>query len=548
MRLYQRFSDGRVIGAFPRVTTDETLKLFPQRRTGLRILLIHASIREWSWPNIGPLGQEYVASAAWMDGHDVRVLDLNAERGRPIEYDERFLRWMDRRVEWALDYHEPDVVGVSGIISQYSAIRRVARLVRMARPQAIIVLGGGIASCLPKFMAERLPVDVVVQEEGEVTISEVLERIELKAGFAGVKGTVYKAADGRIVDNSPRPSVKAGVEGLDHLPWPLRALWPEDEVYKRNPVGHLNLTSKWVAGERADDTPFSMSMIASRGCPYSSHSCLYCYSAYLGSVYRLRSPTEVVDEMQWLVSRYSARYIHFLDDLLLTDYRWALALADEILRRKLDVEWGGTCRTNIVADDVLRARREGRPSFLEKCHEAGLRHIGYGVESASPTILKTIDKSGQSLPKLELAIIETQRILGYADTSWMVGSPGETKETIQESVDFCKRVGLQPEVFFFVTAYPATAFWALALNRGLIRKAVTGEVGPADDDIIEQYFLRLGEQGDMVRTNFSETLSDEEVEQLAREAVRELNPMGSRICEPHSGDMRGVVGATRADI
>ena len=431
MKLYERFHDGRA-EAFPRVTTDETLKLFARRSNGLRILFVTATIREWSFPNIIDLGKSYVAASAFCDGHDVRVLDLNAERGGPVEEDARFWSWVDRRVEWALDYHSPHVVGLGGIVTQYGMIRRIARLVRMLRPEATIILGGGIASCLPIFMAERLPVDVVVQEEGEVTISEVLERIEQGAGFVGVRGTVYKEADGRIVDNGLRPSVKAGAEGLDHLPWPLRALWPEDEVYKRNPVGHLNLKSKWVAGERAEDTPFSVSMIASRGCPYSSHSCLYCYSAYLGSVYRLRSPTEVVDEMQWLVSRYGARYVHFLDDLLLTDYRWALALADEILRRKLDVEWGGTCRTNIVADDVLRARREGRPSFLEKCHEAGLRHIGYGVESASPIILKQIDKSGQTLPKLELAILETQRVLGYADTSWMAGSPGETEATIRE--------------------------------------------------------------------------------------------------------------------
>jgi hypothetical protein len=82
----------------------------------------------------------------------------------------------------------------------------------------------------------------------------------------------------------------------------------------------------------------------------------------------------------------------------------------------------------------------------------------------------------------------------------------------------------------------------------LIRKAVTGEIGPADDDMIEQYFLRLGEQGEQVRTNFSETLSDEEVEALARWAVSEVNPIGNRIREPHSGDSKAIVGATHADL
>lgn len=174
-----------------------------------------------------------------------------------------------------------------------------------------------------------------------------------------------------------------------------------------------------------------------------------------------------------------------------------------------------------------------------------MRHVGYGIESGSPTILKSIDKSGQTVPKMELAIAETQRIFGYADTSWMAGSPGETEQTMRESVEFCKRTGLKPSVWFYTTAYPGTTFWQLALDKGLIRKAVDGVRGPATDDIIEQYFLRLGEQGEAVRTNFSD-LPDDEIESLARWAVAELNPAAGRFREPHSGDL--VRGATRADV
>src|SRR3990167_5495497 len=176
-----------------------------------------------------------------------------------------------------------------------------------------------------------------------------------------------------------------------------------------------------------------------------------------------------------------------------------------------------------------------------------MRLAGYGIESGSPTILKAIDKSGQTVPKMEIAIAETKRVLGDdgVDTSWMIGAPGETERTVAESVEFCKRVGLKPSVWFFVTSYPGTTFWQLALNKGLIRKAVDGILGPASDDIIEEYFLRLGEQGECVRTNFSD-LPDKEIEDLARWAVTELNPAAGRFREPHSGDI--VRGATKADL
>jgi radical SAM superfamily enzyme YgiQ (UPF0313 family) len=295
-------------------------------------------------------------------------------------------------------------------------------------------------------------------------------------------------------------------------------------------------------------------MIASRGCPYASRACDYCYAAYLGKTYRLRSPREVVDEMEFLRARYGVVYIHFLDDLLMTDYRWALEFFAELRERKrrtgFEVMWGGTCRTNIVADDVLRARREGRGHMLEQGYEVGMRQAGYGVESASPTILKNIDKSGQTLEKMELAIKETQRVLGYADCSFMIASPGETRDTVRETVDFCKKVGLTPEVFFFTTAYPGTSFWDLALEKGLIRKAAMGEKGPADEDVIEQYFLRLGEQGEEVRTNFSD-LPDEEIIELSWWAVSELGGQ-NKLRHPHTGDVqdrkRAVRGATRADV
>ena len=904
-RFHQRFGDnGHVLDPrWPRITTEDAERLFAPRANGLRVLLINAPIREWSYPNIVPIGHAYVGAVAAMDGHTVDVLDLNAERRGPVKGSpEAFVTWAQARVTEKLERDKPDVIGLGGIITQYAWIRRLAALCKRVHPDVPIVLGGGIASSMPEFMVKRMPIDVVVQEEGEVTFSEVLHRLETGDTLEGVKGTAYRhvirPGDWTVSNNGLRASVPSRDLGLDALPWPLRSRWPEDEVYKLNPVGHLNWQTKWVDGASVTPGQYSVSMIASRGCPYASRACDYavaadtpilrddfswtpasdlrpgdtiltatecpagiarrwttatvqgvferhaegfliettggsvvgseehpwlvrqkggrdngrirwvetrdlkvgwelsmvappeeaadldgpdyrrgyvrgvfegdgtfhkgfhrrsgrmwpharlamadrealdrferycndfgiptkrgpflcsgkrpmekvwitgsealnildeilqapidsaqsaagylaggydaegtryvssrtaitrfcqrpgpvldrtleaiamlklpfvkenprrsdglvsvrlaskhgatdtirffamtrpailrkcqvtglalksrwvtitsirsvgprrmidlqttartfvagpvishnCYAAYLGRTYRLRSPREVVDEMEFLKARYGAVYIHFLDDLLMTDYRWALEFFAELRERKrrtgFEVMWGGTCRTNIVADDVLRARREGRPHMLELGYEAGMRQAGYGVESASPAILKNIDKSGQTLEKMELAVRETQRVLGYADCSFMIASPGETADTVRETVEFCRKVGLKPEVFFFTTAYPGTSFWDLALEKGLIRKAVTGEKGPADEDIVEQYFLRLGEQGEEVRTNFSD-LPDEEIIDLSWWAVNELGGQNT-LRHPHTGDVqertRAVRGATRADV
>lgn len=528
---------------WPRITTDDSVKQFPPRSEGLRFLLINAPIREWSYPNIVPIGQAYVAAVAVMDGHRVDVLDLNAERRKPIKDPaDVFTRWIESRVEEKLHRSKPDVIGTGGIITQYGRLKNITNLCKEALPDVPIVLGGGIASSMPVFMVERLPIDIAVQEEGDVTISEVLHRLEAGTSMKGCLGTAYKDGTGTsgapVINNGLRPSVQPMERGLDSLPWPIRMLWPVDEVYKVNPVGHLNWKTKWIDGSPSAPDQFSAEMIGSRGCPYAVQACDYCYAAYLGRKYRLRSPNDVVDEMEWLKTRYKVVYIHYLDDLLLTDYRWAMSLFEELRLRKehtgFDVMWGGTCRTNIVADDVIRARKEGRPHLLEQAYSVGMRQVGYGIESGSPTILKSIDKSGQTVEKMEIAVRETQRIMGYADCSFMIASPGETRETVRDTVEFCKRVNLRPEVFFFTTAYPATSFWQLALDKGLIRKAVTGEKGSADDDIIEKYFMRLGEQGEAVRTNFSDT-PDEEIIELSWWAITELGAQNV-VRHPHTGD------------
>ncbi|MBF0353727.1 MAG: B12-binding domain-containing radical SAM protein [Alphaproteobacteria bacterium] len=544
-RFYKRFVNGCVQDLnWPRLTTKITEALFQPRDEGLDLLMINAPIREWSQPNILPLGQSFIGAVAVMDGHRLHVLDLNALRGHAIKDEPSvFDAWVESQVSDYLSRQKPSVIGIGGIITQYARIKKIAAICKRAYPDVLIILGGGIATCMPSFMLRRMPIDIVVREEGEITISELLERIEKKQPLDGIKGVVLKrqAPDGsvQIVDNGIREQIAGREMGLDALPWPLRSRWPEEDVYKHNPIGHLNWMNKWKDGASAEVGVYSLAVLASRGCPYAVKACDYCYTTYLGPKYRLRSPREVVNEMEALKSEYGLKYLHFLDDLLIANPKWAYEFFDELKQRRkssgFEIEWGGTCRTNIIATEVLKAQREGTATILERAYEVGMRQAGYGVETGSPTILKSIDKSGQTVDSIRVAITETIRVLGYADCSFMIGSPGETRQTVLETVDLCKKIGLSPEVFFFTTAYPGTSFWTLALEKGLIAKSVTGLLGPADEDMIEEYCLRLGEQGDAVRTNFSD-LPDEEIVELSWWAVKELGAQNV-FRHPHTGDV-----------
>jgi len=547
---YQRFDDnGRCITPdLPKITTEESSHQFKTRKTGLKVLLINPPIREWSYPNIIPIGHAYIASVALMDGHEVDVLDLNQERKEPVENMDSFNQWVDQRILEKLKESKPDVIGIGGIITQYSRIQNILNMCQEHYPETFRVMGGGIASCLPEFMMKMLNADAIVTEEGEATFSEVLHRLELGETLNGVKGTWFKDENGEITSNGKRASILPGEKGLDCLPWPARFLYDIEGVYKLNPVGHLNWVSKWEGGKPQEKGKYCLSMLGSRGCPYS---CDYCYKTYLGDLYRLRSPKDIVDEMEYLTNRYELVYIHFLDDLFLTNWKWAFKFFEELQNRKeqnnFEIEWGSTCRTNIIADDVKRAKKTGRKHMIEAAYEVGMRQVGVGIESASPTILKNIDKSGQTPEKIRVASEETKRIMGYLNPSFMVGSPGETEETIKETVAFCQKHNIDVETIFYTTAFPGTPFWNLALEKKLIGKAVTGEKCDADDAIIEQYFKKLGENSEEVRTNFSDELTDERLIELGVWATETLGSKNRR--HPHTGERQmKPVGAAKADI
>jgi len=131
----------------------------------------------------------------------------------------------------------------------------------------------------------------------------------------------------------------------------------------------------------------------------------------------------------------------------------------------------------------------------------------YGIESGSQRMLDVM-KKGVRVQEAKAAVRLTQKHMGWADCSFMIGLPGENHQTIRETVDFCKELRLAPEVVFFATPYPGTELYRLALAQGKIRDE-------------EEYVLNLGEQGEHIRVNFSE-LSDAQLYAAQEKMIAEL--------------------------
>lgn len=445
----------------------------------MKILLINPLIREWAKPNVFPLGLGYIASILLQEGHYVEVLDINGYRFSKDE------------VEIKIRDTDFDIVGIGGIITTYKYIKWLIGILRKYHLDKTIIIGGSVGSSVPKIMLEKNPVDVVCIGEAEETIKDLIRVLKNDGDLSGVKGIWYKDGSSRIHKTEMRPSI----EDLDNIPLPVWELFPM-EIYLKNPVGAPN-RNKWLDGLGDENAPLSMNLFATRGCPYQ---CIYCYHDFMGQRYRHRSPENVINEIKILNENYKVTYFHFIDDEFVTEkefvYEFCRLLG--VFSREIGqkITWACAGRVNLMTEDLIATMAD-----------AGCILIGYGIESGSQKMLDVM-KKGVTVQQAKEAIKLTKKYLGWADCSFMIGTPGENLDTVQETANFCKELDLNPEVIFFTTPYPGTELYEMALSRGKI----------IDE---EKYILGLGEQGEKISVNFT-SFSDEELLQLQEWMIQEL--------------------------
>ncbi|HOC91752.1 MAG TPA: radical SAM protein [bacterium] len=442
----------------------------------MKVLFINPTIREWAAPNCFPSGLGYMAATLTDAGHEVEIYDMNALR--PSREDR--LKFFEKA-----DY---DIAGVGGIITVYKNIKSVVSELKAAHPDRPVIMGGSCATSSPEVMMNNTPVDFLCVGEGEETIVELANNLERGGDVSSIAG-LWRREDGAVVANKPR----SPIADLDSLPFPKWELFPMD-VYCRNPIGAVNV-NKWVdGGAGGGDIPRSMNLTPSRGCAYK---CIFCYHDFMGAGFRRRRAAGIFEEIMALKERFDVKYFHFTDDCFITDRKNVLDFCDLLMRENAGIEWGCAGRANLMTEPLIARMRE-----------AGCVLLGYGIESGSPRILKNIKKQ-VTVEQARNAIKLTQKYMGWADCSLIAGLPGETRETVRETIDFCKSCDLNPEVIFFATPYPGTELFNIAMREGKIPD-------------MEKFLLSLGEQGEQILVNFTD-FSDEELRKIKESMVVELN-------------------------
>jgi radical SAM superfamily enzyme YgiQ (UPF0313 family) len=365
------------------------------------------------------IGLGYLGAVLEKKGYEVDVIDC------------QLLKLSSEGFRSEIIKRQPNVVGVTSSTLTYQNALKLVKIAKEACPNCITVAGGPhVTFWDDKALQECPELDVVVRKEGENTLSELVQRIEAGQSYYDVIGTTCRK-NGKIVKNPDRPYI----EDLDSLPFPSRHLWPMERFRQYEDILYL---------------------ATSRGCVYW---CEFCSTVRMhGRKYRMRSPKNVVDELEFLHKTYNISKFTFCDDAFTVDQPRTETLCNEILKRGLKIEWNCGTRVDMLTRDLL-----------VKMKEAGCVSVWFGVESGSQQVLDAMKKG--ITPELTMKVLGWVREVGIKPVpNVILGFPGETKESAWETIKFVEKIAPDEVGFYNVaTPFPGTPMYDTVKEKGWLR-------------------------------------------------------------------------------
>jgi anaerobic magnesium-protoporphyrin IX monomethyl ester cyclase len=330
------------------------------------------------------------------------------------------------------------LLGISVLTGPHiGAAVRISKAVKKQNPTTPIVFGGWHASLATRQTLQEPYVDAIIRGQGELTLLELAQRLASGQDLNGVRGLTFKDSEGKIVHEPERP-----VADINTLPAPAYHL-AEPGIYAA------------VSGVR------QLAYTSSVGCPYQ---CNYCTDqVFYKRRFNAYQVDRVVSDLAELVPRYNIEHVPFFDSNFLVDRKRAVAIAKGIIDSGVKFHWDFQTSTDFLA---LMSEEDVRTLA-----ESGVRHIGFGTESASQEVLILMNKRFQHVDQM----VETARKTNLAGIhivfNIILGYPGETEaqrqETFRVMSDIAKEypnVSFSPNIF---TPYPGIPIWPQLKEMGV---------------------------------------------------------------------------------
>lgn len=395
-----------------------------------------------------PLGLASIAALIEKDGSfEVKIADALIEGNMDgLPYAGERIRYglSDLELEQIIRDFQPDVVGVSCIFSamEWDSVN-ICEIVKMVDRRIITVLGGPHAGANGnEILTKSSACDFAIIGEGELSFKNLLSVLKNgRCDYSSVDGLAYRTND-RIMINAKSQYIT----DLDSLPMPARHLLNMGK-YLEMAVAHSTFKNK----------PFTP-VLSSRGCPAK---CTFCAIAnHWGKVQRKRGAKHVLDEIEFLVQQYGIREIHFEDDNLTADKERAMEIFNGMIARRFNISW--TVPSGMAVHTLDK-------ELLSKMKESGCYSISLAIENGDQEILTQIMRKPVNLKKIP-PLIKTIRELDMEVKGFFIlGYPGETKHTMESTVNLARELELDWALFFIFSPLPGTEIYETCISKGYMK-------------------------------------------------------------------------------
>jgi anaerobic magnesium-protoporphyrin IX monomethyl ester cyclase len=371
-----------------------------------------------------PLGILYIASHLKRHNIDVDVLDANA------------LGMTENEIIDYIGSATPTIIGFTCTTIIMPAVARMAEKVK--RGDNFVIVGGPHVSAVPtETLEESEDIDIVVIGEGEITMLELAQAVEGGKSLTTVKGIAYR--DAGEIRLTPSRGL---IHDLNDLEFPARDLVPI-EKYKPGPILDIGFSGKKFG-----------TIVTARGC---TGNCTFCSSKSFWKRIRIRNADNILDEIDYLVEQ-GVKHLMIVDDTFTCQRTRLIEFCEQLIKRKYNIQWSCYARVSDVDPHTLRLMKD-----------AGCFFIYYGVESGSQEILDSTTKM-ITLEQVKNAVEWTKRVGIIANCSFIMGLPGETKETLKMTLDFA--IELNPHIaeFYIATPFPGTQMYEYCKSQGWLKE------------------------------------------------------------------------------
>jgi anaerobic magnesium-protoporphyrin IX monomethyl ester cyclase len=360
---------------------------------------------------IPPLGLAYIAVVLKKNNVEEKIIDLNVESIDLMAY---------------LSKEEPDVIGISSIVTNARQALELAEQTKKVLPESFVVMGGPYPSMVrTRLLNRHSEVDAAVLGEAEHSFLELVKRLQNGQNVSTIDGLVYREEN--TIRSNPLPTP---IRPLDQIPFPARKEL-KMQLYDEN----------------------SGTIFTSRGCP---QECIFCSRPVFGRKWRGHSPSYVLKEIEYLINEYGISTLSVLDDNFTVDLDRAERILDLIIVKKWNLNiyfWNG-----MRADHMTK-------TLVSKLKRAGCTAINFGVESVESDVLSFIRK-GVRLEQIERAIKLTRETGIRANIFLMIGNPGDTAKSADKLIEFVEKVHVEGVHLSLATPLFGTKFWNWVEKNG----------------------------------------------------------------------------------